>query len=116
MIDGIYTAYMTGKTGQGMAMFVFRDGSIAGADMAGLTFSGKYTKENDRVKGHVEYRMPANSVSITGAAFEKPSDVISVPIDLPDQIDPNEVYQINTPIGPLNARFMQNVRFDEEHE
>lgn len=109
MIDGIYTAYLTGKAGQAMAMFVFNKGSIAGADMAGLTYAGSYSVEGGRARGEICYSMPAQSNSITGASFERPSDTIRVPIDLPETIDPAETYRILTPIGPLNARFMKHV-------
>jgi hypothetical protein len=113
LIDGIYTAYLTGQAGHGMAMFVFRDGKIAGADMSGLTFSGSYTVEGDKVKGTVEYVMPAGSVSITGPTFEKSSEKIEVPIELPLEVNPEETYRIGTPIGPLNAKFVKNVGFNE---
>lgn len=112
MIDGIYTAYLSGQAGQGMAMFVFRDGSIAGADMIGLTFAGTYEVAEGRVTGNVDYSMPAESASLTGVTFERPSGLISVPIDLPEAIDPDETYRISTPIGPLNAKFHKNVSFE----
>ncbi len=113
MIDGIYTAYLSGQAGQAMAMFVFRAGSVAGADMAGLTFSGSYTTDAGRAVGEIHYRMPQNSISITGASFERPSDKITVPFDLPEALNPDETYRISTPIGPLNAKFHKNVGFEE---
>ena len=109
--DGIYTAYLTGKAGQGMAMFVFKDGKIAGADMSGLTFSGSFSIEDGRASGTIAYQMPQGSVSITGVEFGKPSDKINVPFHLPIEIDKKETYRINTPIGPLNARFIKNTDF-----
>lgn len=108
-IDGIYTAYMTGSSGQGMAMFVFKDGKIAGADMSGLIFSGEYTVSDGSLIGEVIYKMPAGSTSITGASFEKPSDTIVVSLKLPEIIRSDETYRIETPIGPLNAKFVKNV-------
>lgn len=51
MIDGIYTAYMTGSSGQSLGMFVFNEGHIAGADIAGTTFSGEYRLNAGRVVG-----------------------------------------------------------------
>lgn len=112
-VEGIYTAYLTGAAGQGMAMFVFKDGKIAGADIAGLTFSGDYEIKSSQMVGKVSYRMPAGSVAITGASFEQGSDNIIVPISLPEKIDPNETYRVDTPIGPLNAKFLKNVSFGE---
>ena len=108
MIDGIYTAYLTGVAGQAMAMFVFKDGKIGGADMVGLTYSGEYSIEGDNIVGTVTYLMPAQSASITGIEFKEASDEIIVPISLPVNINPNETYLITTPIGPLNAKFIKN--------
>lgn len=113
MIDGIYTAYLTGAAGQGMAMFVFKSGKIAGADMSGLTFSGDYATKGNRVVGIISYVMPVGSTSITGASFEKASNKIEVPIDLPESINPQETYRLNTPIGPLNAKFVKNVTLED---
>lgn len=110
-VEGIYTAYLTGVAGQGMAMFVFKDGKIAGADVAGLIFSGNYDIAASRLVGEVSYRMPAGSVSITGASFQNISDNIVVPFSLPEEIDPNETYRVDTPIGPLNAKFVKIVSF-----
>lgn len=112
-VEGIYTAYLTGAAGQGLAMFVFRDGKIAGSDIAGLTFSGNYQVKDARLIGEVRYRMPAGSVSITGVSFEQSSDRIVVPLSLPEVIDPNETYRVDTPIGPLNAKFVKNVSFGD---
>lgn len=113
IVEGIYTAYLTGAAGQGMAMFVFRDGKIAGADIAGLTFAGNYEVKDAQLIGEVRYRMPADSVSITGASFQQGSDNIVVPLSLPEAIDPTETYHIDTPIGPLNAKFVKNVSFGD---
>ena len=108
MIDGIYTAYITGVAGQGMAMFVFKDGKIGGADMIGIVFSGEYIIQNDTLIGKVKYVMPANSESITGVVFEEKSNLLEVPINLPIQLDPAETYQFTTPIGIVNAKFVKN--------
>lgn len=107
MIDGIYTVYMTGTAGQTMAMFVFRDGVIAGADLIGLSFDGEYEVNENTAVGSVHYRMPANSISITGAQFDQPSETISVPISLPTKLDAEATYRIETPIGPVNAKFIK---------
>ena len=107
-IDGIYTAYLSGVAGQSMAMFVFTAGTITGADIGGLVYSGNYKASEGRVAGHITYRMPAASVSITGAEFVQQSEDITVPIDLPETLNEKETYRINTPIGPINAKFIKN--------
>jgi hypothetical protein len=108
-VDGIYTVYMTGAAGQGMAMFVFQSGTIAGADVTGVVFSGKYELLKGRIIGEVAYKMPADSISITGANFTEKSSEIKVPIDLPEMLDENETYRIETPIGSVNAKFIKTV-------
>lgn len=105
MIDGIYTAYFTGAAGNGLAMFVFRKGSIAGADTAGLTFSGEYQVSNGWIEGNVDFTMPTGTASITGAVASEQDLSVSVPIRLPEILNPEETYRIETPIGPINARF-----------
>jgi hypothetical protein len=92
-----------------MAMFVFKDGKISGADMSGLTFSGTFKSSNGRIVGSISYTMPAGSVSITGTNFEKASGKLDVPIDFPETLDPSETYRVNTPIGPVNAKFIKNI-------
>lgn len=104
-VDGIYSAYLAGAAGQGMAMFVFSKGVVAGADLAGLIFKGHYAETNGRIIGEVFYKMPANSISITGAEFQTESEEIKIPFDLPAEIDPSETYTMHSPIGAMNAKF-----------
>jgi hypothetical protein len=77
--------------------------------MIGLKFSGEYAAKGNRIVGQIEYVMPARTMSITGASFEKTSDPIVVPIDLPVSLDPDETYRIETPLGPLNTKFIRHI-------
>lgn len=108
-IDGIYTAYMTGIAGQGIAMFVFTSGRIAGADVSGIIFEGDYEVSDQRVVGEIRYVMPPGTSSITGVTFEQPSEVLRVTVNLPCDLKEGETYRIETTIGPVNARFVKNV-------
>lgn len=107
-IDGVYTAYLTGVAGQSLAMFVFFKGRVTGADMSGVVFDGSYRVTDEHVEGEISYRMPAESISITGATFEDQSEILDVTFQLPTKIDHNETYRILTPIGPVNAKFVKN--------
>lgn len=111
--EAIYAACLTGAAGQGMAIFVFKDGEIAVADFAALIFIGSYEAKASQLIDEVSYRMPVGSVSITGASFEQSSDSIMIPLSLPAKVDPDETYRVDTPIDPLNAKFSKNVSFGE---
>jgi hypothetical protein len=42
-INGFYAAYLTGSAGQGLAMLVFRNGTIVGVDAAGAKYDGAHS-------------------------------------------------------------------------
>lgn len=106
MIDGIYTAYFASKAGNSMGMFVFKDGTIAGGDIGGWVYSGTYCVGDDGYAvGEVLFEIPVGGASITGATAQGQPLSVKVPIRLPVNIDPEETYRIETPQGPLNAKF-----------
>ena len=106
MIDGIYIAYFTGAGGNGMGMFVFRDGKIAGGDTGAWVYRGTYqVDDEDMAVGEVDFEIPPGASSITGASAAGQPLSVKVPIRLPVDIDENATYRIETPHGPLNAKF-----------
>ena len=109
MIEGIYTVHLTGRADHGVVMFVLSQGKIAGADLNGLVYSGHYTSSEDLIEGVVTFTMPAESTMITGISFPNGPTEIRVPIRLPKVISPSVTYLVQTPIGPINAKFVKNV-------
>ncbi len=106
MIDGIYIAYFAGRTGTSMGMFVFKDGKIAGGDIGGWVYQGNYAIEQGGMAvGTIRFEMAKGTSSITGASAGDEPVRVDVPIRLPVALDPSETYRIETPIGPLNAKF-----------
>ncbi|MCZ4262988.1 hypothetical protein O4G76_19350 [Limimaricola sp. G21655-S1] len=106
MIDGIYIAYFASKAGNSMGMFVFKNGIIAGGDIGGWVYKGEYTVGDDGfAEGAVTFEIPAGAASITGVTADDQPLSVRVPIHLPVIIDPDETYRIETPQGPLNAKF-----------
>jgi hypothetical protein len=105
--DGFYATYLTGAMGSTFAVFTFFDANVVGADAGGGKYDGTYTVDeiNNTVHCVINFRLSPGQISITGAfAGEGPID-LTVPLALPIPIDPSEVYRIDTPIGPINAKF-----------
>lgn len=105
--DAIYTAYFTGKAGSTFALLVFRDGVIAGADAGAVHYDGTYELTSDlrNIIGNIEVSSPAGATSITGVSNPDQPLTYDVPFRLPVELDPDMVYRIETPIGPVNAKF-----------
>ena len=105
--DAIYTAYLTGKAGSTLALLVFRDGVIAGADAGTVHYDGTYKLTSDlrNIIGNIAVSSPAGVTSITGVSNPDQPLTYDVPFRLPVELDPEAVYRIETPIGPVNAKF-----------
>jgi hypothetical protein len=106
-MDGFYIAYFTGVAGNSFAMFVFKEQVIAGADAGGGTYDGDFdvTPDGAHIEGKVRFALPVGQASITGAATSAEPLKIEVPLRLPTDFNATDVHRIETPIGPINARF-----------
>lgn len=107
MFDGIYTLYMTGRSGNGIAVVVFLNGSISGADTGGGTYDGTYqtTDDGESISGKIIFNLPMGVGTISGVAPQTEPTEIEVPIALPLKLDESAYYRIETPNGPINTRF-----------
>jgi len=70
-VDGVkmaalYSVQYAGKTGVGVGAMYFGDGIIAGFDMYGGRYKGKYTESGGRIKGTVALSMPDGGELVTG--------------------------------------------------
>lgn len=106
-IEGFYATYFTGAMGSSLAIFAFKNGGIAGADLGGGKYDGTFTVDSNTGMVHcsVDFVMSLGQQSITGATAVNEPIKINVPLALPSTIDPKEIFRIETPIGPINARF-----------
>ena len=106
MSRALYAAYLTGTAGQTIALLYIGDGILAGVDVGTMKYEGAYTKNLDgSLDGAIEYTVPAGSPLITGGTPATSPTRISLPIKLPAGFDDGRVITINTPLGPVNARF-----------
>lgn len=106
-IDGFYVAYFTGATGSSFGMFVFRDGLVVGADAGGGRYDGTYavTAEGKQIEAVIKFTLPVGNFSITGATAQTEPISVEVPLKLPAEFNRMDVHRIETPIGPINAKF-----------
>ena len=101
-----YAAYFTGAAGSALGVFYIGDGIIVGADAGGLKYDGSLTERADgSLEGVVQFQVPPDTQLITGLAASEPQE-ITAPVTLAPGFDDGvTVTLINTPAGPVNARF-----------
>jgi hypothetical protein len=106
-LEGFYAAYFTGSLGSSLAVFCFKGGALAGADVGGGKYNGTYTLAPDGNAANcvVTFVLQVGQQSITGQRSEQSNNAIKVPVALSLPIDPKVVTRIDTAIGPINARF-----------
>jgi hypothetical protein len=107
MMDGFYVAYMTGNAGTSVLLFVVMQGRLIGADVGGLKYDGTIQQKPDGsgFTCSIVYVVPAGGILITGAPPQ--SEAVRVPLtfDLPNGFTDGRVITIQTPLGPVNAKF-----------
>lgn len=102
----LYAAYLSGASGNSLALFYIGDGVIAGVDVGGITYDGHVTYEADgALQGSVSFTAPAGTPLITGISGPTIPASVSIPISLPAGFADGRITRIETPLGPLNARF-----------
>lgn len=106
MAKAIYVAYFTGAAGQSIGLFYIGDGVLAGVDAATMKYDGAYTTNPDgSMEGAVEYVLPGGTPLITGAPVSLTATRMTVKLALPAGFDDGRVITIETPLGPVNAKF-----------
>lgn len=107
-MDGFYVAYLTGKAGNSLGVFTFINGIIVGADVGGVIYEGSYQvdSQNSLINGILKYKVSAGGSLITG--FTAPHDLeFSVPFQIPASFADGNVVRVDTPNGPVNAKFQK---------
>jgi len=108
-MEGFYAAYMTGRTGQSVLLFAIKDGRLTGVDVGGMRYDGHVDPKPDGsgFSCRVSYTIIPGTSLITGAGpVATPTDV-TVTFDLPTNFGDGPIIGIQTPTGPLNAKFVK---------
>jgi hypothetical protein len=105
--DGFYAGYFTGSMGNSMGLFVFKDGIVVGADAGKGRYDGEYvlTDGGNYISAKINFQLPVGGSTITGMSAQAAPLAIEVPLRLPTKFSPQDVHRIETPIGPINAKF-----------
>lgn len=105
-MHGLYAAYFAGLNGNSLGLFYIGNDVIAGVDVGGSHFDGRLTPSEDGgLEGLLEFEPGGDQKLITGVAVDAIPKKIPVKIKLPSNFATGVVIRIETPIGPLNARF-----------
>ena len=106
MARAIYAAYFTSFAGQSIGLFYIGDGVLAGIDVGTMKYDGTYKVLADgSMEGVVEYEVPAGVSLITGAPPSASATKFDLKLVLPAGFDDGRTITIQTPAGPVNARF-----------
>jgi hypothetical protein len=103
-MDGIYVGYFAGEAGNGLAMFVFREGVIVGVDANGTSFDGTYELIGDACRLQVEVTIPPGGLTVQGVAVGDQSLTYSVETVMPVDVSRLPYLTLPTPYGNVNVR------------
>lgn len=77
-INGFYAIYLTGKTAQGFAMAVLRNGVVTGVDLSGVKLDGTYIGTPDNYhQMTITVDTPPNIPSFKAASHHLPETTTS---------------------------------------
>jgi hypothetical protein len=114
-IEGFYAAYLTGASGPGVALFMFRKGKIIGSDGFGAHFVGEY-RLADPGKGYslkLGVRIPANVQLIQGGNTGSKGDSYELTCELDPDFLSKEFIRVEDKYGPVNVKIEKVNDLDE---
>jgi hypothetical protein len=113
-MEGFFAAYLTGRSGMSVMLFAVKEGRMIGVDMGGMKYDGQIQAKADGTgfACRISYTILPGIALITGAGpMAKPTE-ITINFDLPLNFAEGPVIGIETPTGPLNAKFAKLRDFD----
>jgi hypothetical protein len=108
-MDGFFATYVTGRAGVSMLLLAMRGGRIVGADVGGIKYDGEIAPKTDGTGfvGRLTFTVPPGRSLITGLEPAATSRDIAIDFELPSNFADGPIIGIQTPTGPLNARFVK---------
>jgi hypothetical protein len=107
-MDGFFRIAFTGSAGSGFGLLVLHNGNIAGADIGGATYDGKYTvdlKTNNAVFD-VTMTAPAGVTPVqTGIPLAAPATIPITGTLRQEDMESNKPTLVHSALGPVNVLF-----------
>jgi hypothetical protein len=113
-MQGFFAAYMAGRAGTTIILFAVKDGRLIGVDMGGMKYDGQIQTKADGAgfSCRISYTILPGIALITGAGPMANPTEITLTFDLPLNFADGVIVGIETPTGPLNAKFTKLRDFD----
>ena len=108
-MDGFYAAYLTGRAGNGVVLFAIKDGRLVGVDAGGMKYAGRWEPKANggALDCTVEYTIPPGMPLIAGSGPVAAPTPVTLKFELPANFSEGVLVRIDTPFGPLNAKFVK---------
>ena len=106
-VEGFYSAYITGKEGQGFAVIIFMAGRIIGADAAGFLFDGQYVEGSEGLSVSLSIKAPPNVPRVQGGLTGPEGEEDHLNFHLQQDFASNEFVRIDTQRGPVNVKLVR---------
>jgi hypothetical protein len=104
-INGFYAAYVTGSNGQGFIMYIFRNGTIVGVDVAGIKYDGTYRDTDGGFAISVNLSYPPNTLLVQGVSTGAEPETAKLDFHLPTDFLARPYIRIDAKHGPVNVKF-----------
>jgi len=106
-IDGIYSGYFSGEGGNGLGLFLFRDGTLTGADAAGVVFDGTFAAIETGYRGTVTVKAPANGMLVQGVSTGPHGITYEMAFEVPSDFAEKPYLLLQTPLGPVTVKLVK---------
>ena len=103
-LDGFYSAHITGSSGQGLALLVFRHGAIAGVDAAGARYDGTYSDIEGGFSVKLGIWLPPNTLLVQGTTTGPEGDASELNLQLPADFMALPYVRLDAKHGPVNVK------------
>jgi hypothetical protein len=104
-VDGFYAAYLTGHAGNSAVLLAISKETLIGVDMGGMKYDGHIERKEGGFSCRVSYVVPTGIALITGPGPVASPTPVTISFDLPANFAEGPIIGIQTPFGPLNAKF-----------
>jgi hypothetical protein len=112
-MDGFYAAFLTGRGGNTIVLLAVKAGMLVGVDAGGLKYDGTAQPLPDgSVRFEVRYVVQPGTQLITGMGSVGTPTPVQLDFVAPKDFSSGVIITIQTPLGPVNAKFSKLRDFD----